>query len=118
MKIRSTTLWVTLAFLMTLGCLSTAMAYEPGAPDGQATFIAQKCNMCHAVPEFEIEAKIKSEKMIGPALPAGGRDAEWMTGFLSRKIQLDGNDHKKEFKGTDEELERIVAWIGTLKAVE
>ena len=84
--------------------------------DGQAAFTAQKCNMCHSVPQADIEAKMKSEKLKGPDLPAAARDAEWLTGFLKREVQLNGADHKKEFKGTDEELQAIAAWLGTLKS--
>ncbi|NIM00327.1 MAG: c-type cytochrome [Acidobacteria bacterium] len=85
------------------------------AGDGQAAFTAQKCNMCHSVPQAEIVAKVKSETMKGPDLPNADRDAAWIQEFVSRKVQLDGKDHKKEFKGTEEELAAIAAWLVELK---
>ena len=83
--------------------------------DGQAVFAAQKCNMCHSVPSLEIVATSKSAKMKGPDLPAGERDEAWLAGFLKREIQLDEKDHKKQFKGTEEELQAVAAWLLTLK---
>jgi len=83
--------------------------------DGQAAFTAQKCDMCHSVPQADIVAKVKSEKMKGPDLPNEPREADWMASFLKREIQLNGADHKKEYKGSDEELQAITAWLTTLK---
>jgi len=82
--------------------------------DGQAAFVAQKCVMCHSVPQAELVAKVKSETMKGPDLPAVARDGDWLTQYLKREIQFDGKDHKKEYNGTDEELKAITAWLLTL----
>lgn len=96
-----------------------AMFVLIGAPvaagDGQAAFTAQKCNMCHSVPQAEIVAKVKSETMKGPDLPNPDRDAAWIQDFLNRKVQIDGKDHKKEYKGTEEDLAAIAAWLVELK---
>ncbi len=78
-----------------------------------------KCNMCHAVPAAEIEAKTKSEKMKGADL--GGHieaDFETIAAYVRKEGELDGKTHKKPFKGTDEELQAIVDWLGTLEASE
>ncbi|NIL99409.1 MAG: hypothetical protein GTN89_00230 [Acidobacteria bacterium] len=82
--------------------------------EGQGAFVAQKCNMCHSVPQAELVAKVKSEKMKGPDLPAVARDSEWLTQFLKREIQNEGQEHKKEYTGTDEELQAIAAWLAKL----
>jgi hypothetical protein len=74
--------------------------------------------MCHSVPQADVVAKMKSEKLKGPDLPSESREAEWLVGFLKREVQLDGADHKKEFKGTDEELQAIAAWLVALKSAE
>ncbi len=83
--------------------------------DGLAAFTAQKCDLCHSVPQADIVAKVKSEKMKGPDLPNEAREAAWIQQFVSRKTQLDGKDHKKEFKGTEEELKAIAAWLVELR---
>lgn len=91
------------------------VAAEEGADNA---FVAQKCNMCHAVSTAGIEAKVKSEKMQGPDLAgiSSRHEADWIAKFLRREVQLDGADHKKEFKGTDEELKALIAWLETQKS--
>ncbi len=92
--------------------LPAAAFEEPAA--GQAAFVGQKCNMCHSVPQVNIESKVKSEKMKGPDLPNESREAEWIVSFLKREIQLDDKDHKKEIKDADQELQAIAAWLVAL----
>lgn len=81
------------------------------APDGKEVFLAQKCNMCHAVSTVGIEAKVKSETMQGPDLVDLERDPEWIAQFVTKEIELDGEKHKKEFKGSDEELDVLISWL-------
>lgn len=102
--------------LVALGLLLAAVASGPGAvaeeaAGGQAVFEAQKCNMCHGVPTVGIEAKTQSEKMRGKDLVDLDRDADWLKQYLMKEVQLDDADHKKEFKGTDEELQVLVDWL-------
>lgn len=84
---------------------------------GQAAFLANKCQTCHAVPSVQIEAKVKSEKMKGPDLPGGAAsvDAGELGKYLRKQAQLDGKDHKKEYKGTDEDLTAIIDWLRGMK---
>lgn len=102
---------VAVAFLL-LGLVAGPALAED---EGQTAFVAQKCQMCHSVPAAELVAKVKSETMKGPDLPAAARDGEWLTQFMKREIQVDGKEHKKEYKGTDEELKAITAWLLTLE---
>lgn len=110
--------------VMALALIAVA-SWAPGVPPayaeespGQATFIAQKCNTCHAVEAVGIEAKVKSEKMKGPDLSkaAERHDVEWLAKFIKKEVDLDDKLHSTEFKGTDEELKAIVEWLGTLAA--
>ena len=103
---------VVLALVGPVAGLPTAAAEDAGL----AAFTGQKCNMCHSVPQAEIVSKVKSEKMKGPDLPSEVREAEWIMGYISRQHQLNGKDHKKEFKGTDEELQVVAAWLVQLQA--
>lgn len=84
---------------------------------GLAAFTGQKCTMCHSVPQANLVAKVKSEKMKGPDLPTA-REAEWMTGWIKHEIQVEGKNHKKAYKGTDEDLQAIVAWLIELEGAK
>jgi cytochrome c len=88
--------------------------------DGKALFLTNKCNMCHAVPSVGIEAKVKSEKMKGPDISnaAARFDADQLAKFIRKQLPLEDKDHKKEFKGSDEELAVMVAWLRQLKTSE
>lgn len=109
---------VTMAFGMALMSPATSVAAED--LDGQALFVeTHKCNMCHTVPAAEIESKTKSEKMKGPDL--GGKievPIEKLAAFMRNEAEIDGQKHKKPFKGTDEELQAIVDWLGSLEPVQ
>jgi len=86
------------------------------ADDGKAVFLAAKCDMCHSVPSAEIAARAKIAKLKGPDLPSDSMpDAETIGPFLRRASEIDGTLHKKEFKGTDEELAAILAWLAEKK---
>jgi Cytochrome c len=90
---------------------------EAEDPPGQTVFLAQKCNLCHAVPAAGIEAKTESDKMRGKDL--GGKvEGEFadIAAFVRKEGERDGKDHKKPFKGTDEELQAILDWLGSLEA--
>ena len=102
---------------LALVAVSAAAEEEAMAP-GHEAFASLKCNMCHAVSSAGIEAKTKSEKMFGGDLVnlAGEWDAEKMRAYINREIEVDGKEHKKEFKGSDEELQAIVDWLLEQKA--
>ena len=87
-------------------------------PAGQQAFLANKCNLCHSVDKLEIARTSTSDKMKGPDLSTTGDDLdlEWAVKFLKKEVELEGSLHKKEFKGTDEELQQIVQWLGTLRS--
>lgn len=109
------TVWLMIGVLVVLGLavVSTRAGDDAAQSAGQEVFLAQKCNICHSVPTVGIESKVKSEKMKGPDLIdlAKQHDAEGLAKYLRREIQLNDADHKKEFKGTDEELQAIVDWL-------
>jgi hypothetical protein len=101
--------------------VSAAPLVAEGAPTaGQKAFEANKCNNCHSIEKLEIERKIESDKMKGPDLGDVGkkRQPEWMTLFLSRKVDLDDKLHKQEYKGTEKDLKTIVEWLVSLTPKE
>ena len=88
-----------------------------GELDGKTIFLANKCNMCHSVPAVGIEAKVKVEKMKGPDITktAARFNADQLEKYIRKQLPLEGEDHKTEFKGSDEELAAMVAWLRQLK---
>ena len=112
---------VALASSVVIGWLllpaAPSVGQESTEPEGQNLFREHKCNLCHGVPAVEIEAKTKSPKMKGSDL--GGEtehDFEQIAAFLRKESDLGDVTHKKEFKGTDEELQAILDWLGTLES--
>jgi cytochrome c2 len=93
----------------------TALGAPALALDGKEVFLAQKCNMCHAVSTAAIEATTKSEKMKGPDLVGvvQAHDAAWVADFVQKKVDKDGKKHGKAYKGTAEELTAIIDWLKT-----
>ena len=120
MKKLSTALLATAAAVAILA-LAAPSAIAEDAGDAKTLFVeTHKCNMCHGVAAAEIEAKTSSDKMKGPDLSGykSEKSFEALAGFVKKNSQLDGKDHKKGFKGTDEELQTILDWLGSLEAQE
>jgi cytochrome c551/c552 len=106
-----TALRIALPLVLAVGTATSVLA-----ADGKAIFLEKKCNLCHSIDSQSI--KKTSEKMKGPDLSnAAGmvESADWLKSFLTKKVQHEGKDHLREFKGTDEELNAVVDWIMTLK---
>lgn len=94
---------------------------QPSAAlDGRELFVeTHKCALCHSVPGAGIEAKTKSDKLKGPDL--GGPlpealDLARVGAYLRKQAKRDGEEHKREFKGSDEELQALVDWLLEQKA--
>lgn len=104
-----------LAVLMVSGLLLASMMAAAQAPDGKAVFVDGKCNMCHPVASQGIEKKLKSGKGSDLSTVGSDRDPAWLRKWIKKEIELDGKKHEKAFKGTDAELDALLAWMGTLK---
>jgi len=100
---------------VTLIFTATSVAGEQGGP---AVFKAKKCNTCHSVSTAGIKATTKSSKMSGPDLVnlAETYKADWISAYVRKEADLDGKNHKKPFKGSDEELQVLVDWLLEQKA--
>ncbi len=97
----------------------TTLAEEGG--DAEELFVeTHKCQMCHGVAAVEIEAKTSSDKMKGPDLSGytSDKDLAEIAAYARKEADIDGKQHKKGFKGTDEELQTILDWLGSLEAQE
>ena len=112
--------FVSVPILLLAGVLLLALpvaSEEP--PAGQKAFVDAKCGTCHGVAAVGIEAKVKSEKMRGSDLSGyTTEDAAAMMAFLRKEAQIEGEDHKKAVKASDEELQVILDWLATLEPVE
>jgi hypothetical protein len=88
------------------------IADQPG-DDGKTIFLNNKCNMCHTVTSAGIESK-KSDAV---DLSTVGKDrtVEFLTKYLKKEAKLNDKDHKSSYKGTDEDLAKLVEWLSTLK---
>ena len=95
------------------GSTGPATAQAPKILDGKQIFLAQKCNLCHAVSSAGIQATTKSEKMKGPDLTgvASKLDARLLNDYLRKKAEIKGKKHGKEFTGSDEEIGALIAWL-------
>lgn len=103
--------------LLTLGAIASAgptLAEEK--PAGQIAFVELKCNTCHPVASLEIERTGKSDRMKGPDLSTVGdeREADWLKLYLLKEADLDGDKHQLTFRGDEQQLDAIVAWLVTL----
>ncbi len=99
------------AALLVVGAFALAAPTAEGA-DGKEVFLAQKCNLCHAVSSAGIEATTKSEKLKGPDLSTVELpDAATLAAYLKKEQEIDGKKHSKQFTGSDEELQALIAWL-------
>lgn len=110
---------VALSILFVVGSLlgPAPVVVAQDAPDGKAIFEAQKCSLCHGVEAAGIEAKTKSEKLQGPDL--SGFEAQEgfdVKAFVRKQLEKDGEAHRREFKGTDEELQAMLDWLKSTKS--
>ena len=117
-----------------------APAAEAKKSEGEELFTKYKCQSCHSIATLGVEKKksaaadeaeeataekTKAEEATAgktkkepPDLSAVGvaRKADWMAAFLMKKEKTkEGKLHMKKFKGTDEELMKLTAWLETLK---
>lgn len=111
------TLALPLVLAATTPVPSRAGDMSSDAPHGKDLFLAQHCNTCHSIDSQDVTRKTKSEKMKGPDLSNIGNEkkAEWIKGWLQKKEEIDGKHHKGRFNGTDEQLDELIDWLGTLK---
>jgi len=93
--------------------LSAGMAWAQRDPvqvaKGADVYFEKKCNVCHAI-------NGKGGKA-GPDLSAVGakRDEEWLRTFIKAPKTMNPQSKMLPFKGSEEELEALAAYLGALK---
>jgi mono/diheme cytochrome c family protein len=81
---------------------------------GEKTFADKKCVLCHVIKE---KGGTVGPLARGPDLSTVGaqRDAEWLKAFMKDPKAVNPKAKMMAFKGTEEELEALVAYMGSLK---
>ena len=100
--------------LLTAGLLITPAAARQD--DGETEFGESTCARCHSVEARETEATV-AERMQGPDLSTIGakHDAAWIVAYIKQEETLDGEAHRARFRGEDDELAAIAAWLESLQ---
>jgi mono/diheme cytochrome c family protein len=88
---------------------ATAPKAVAGVLDGKTIFLAQKCNLCHAVSSAQIKAtsKIKAPDLSTVSL----KDAAEVGKYLRKAAAINGKKHAKAFTGSDEEMGALISWL-------
>lgn len=86
--------------------------------EAKALFVDNKCNSCHSISKAGVDRKGGTQSSKIPDLSAVGskHDADWMSKFLKKETDMNGKKHTVPWKGTDEQLATMTAWLATLKA--
>lgn len=101
-----------------MAVLLMAIALPVKAEDGGELFKAQKCVKCHSIDSQGIEAVADKEPEKVHDLSNAGATAgtaEEIKAYMLREAERNGKKHKSKFKGTEEELQALIAWLLTLK---
>ena len=84
-------------------------------PAGKKLFLDNKCNTCHSIESQDIKRTLASSKAPDLSTVGDTRDADWISQFLQKKVDLDGKKHSKGWTGKDEDLKTLSEWLASLK---
>lgn len=86
--------------------------------EAKALFVDNKCNSCHSITKANVMRKGGTQSTKIPDLSSVGakHDAEWLTKWLKKEVDLNGKKHTIPWKGTDDQLATLTTWLETLKA--
>jgi mono/diheme cytochrome c family protein len=101
-----------LAVLLPLAALLAPLAAHADA-HGKQAFLDAQCDRCHGVDTVGIRAKKPRASDLSHA--GAERDAGWIRDYLLRKVLLDDNQHPVAWKGSDAQLDAVVAWLASLE---
>ena len=102
---------ILLMFLVSM----VAIAKAEDVPAGQNLFLDKKCNTCHSVDSVKITKKLASSKAPDLSNVGSERDAEWITKWLNKEVELNGKKHMPTWSGTPEDQKTLVEWVASLK---
>jgi cytochrome c5 len=102
-----------LIFVLSIVALFGFVFADIDEPAGKKIFIDNKCNMCHTVNIVGIESKKSDASDLSSIDKEKG--TEFWLNYLMKKEKLNGKDHKTAFKGTEEDLTKLVDWLLSLE---
>lgn len=110
MSSRTISIAVALVAVLALAAHGSPVAAQD-AP-GQALFVAQGCNACHAVPAAGVP-KLGDDTVAGPSLEGLGEEYKprSLRRWLKREQEHEGYTHLQYFQGSDQELDTVVRWL-------
>lgn len=91
-----------------------AMARPNEAAD---LFVANKCVKCHSVDAVKIATTSKKADEVKDLSKTGANFAnvDALKAYVKKETEREGKKHKLAFKGDDGDLNKIAAWLLTLK---
>jgi len=81
--------------------------------DGQQIFVDSKCTKCHSIESLEIVST--KDEPTDLSNVGADKDADLLKKYLLKEEPINEKNHKTKFKGSDEELNKLVDWLLTLK---
>jgi hypothetical protein len=97
------------------GFISTSTPEENA---GKKVFMDAKCNNCHSVAVDSVAA-VKSMKNVPDLSSIGVKlSADTLKPYLLKQAKLNDKLHMIKYSGSEEDLGKLVSWLGTLKAPE
>lgn len=124
--------WSGFAVLLLTGLVAWA-GWIPAATEkadpGKDIFLKYKCNSCHGMQAQGIavkksdekeepeEAGEEAEEKDPPDLSGVGlkHKADWMTKYLKKQEAIDGDKHRKKFRGKADEMKALTVWLEAQK---
>ena len=101
-----------LLFAFLISFSSVAAADDAAA---QKLFVDKKCNTCHSVESAKIVKKMASSKAPDLSDIGSTQNAEWISKWLKKEVDLEGKKHPSTWSGTPEDLKTLSDWLASLK---
>ena len=83
--------------------------------NGKDLFLDGKCNTCHSISSQDIKGKMDKGPDLSD-LATKEMTNEFLTKYLNKEETLNEKTHPVKYKGNEEEMTTLVAWLNTLKA--
>ena len=110
----------TLLGVFTAAFFITSAWSFPDDPPAKTIFKESKCGSCHSIKAQGIQkgsGEEKKEKAAPDLSDVGTKHkADWISKYLLKKETLNDDKNLKKFKGSDEDLETLSAWLASLKS--
>lgn len=81
--------------------------------DARQVFVDAKCDRCHGIEAAGVVAK---KPRASDLSQMGAKEADWIRGYLLRKQEMAGTTHPVAWKGSDKDLDALVAWLMSLES--